>query len=110
MAAQSDDSDRIHHLDNLRALAMLLGIYLHGALAYAKPSQLFWLATDRSGSVAIDASFLWIHLFRMCLFFLLSGYSSKLMVQRKGLKHFLKNRGIRMLCRLSCSTPSCCWP
>lgn len=96
MEAQSGDSERIHHLDNLRALAMMLGVYLHGALAYAKPSQLFWLATDRSGSVVIDASFLWIHLFRMSLFFLLSGYSSKLMVKRKGLKHFLKNRGIRI--------------
>lgn len=46
MAAQSGDSDRIHHLDNLRALAMLLGVSAW-CIAYAKPSQLFWLATDR---------------------------------------------------------------
>lgn len=92
----SDESPRIHYLDNLRALAMLLGVYLHGALAYAEPSRLIWLATNRQGSIAIDASIWWIHLFRMGLFFLLSGYFAKLVIQRKGVKSFLWNRGIRI--------------
>jgi glucans biosynthesis protein C len=96
MAATSGDSARIHYLDNLRALAMLLGVYLHGALAYAEPSRSVWIATNPQGNVAIDASIWWIHLFRMSLFFLLSGYFAKLMIQRKGLKPFLWNRGIRI--------------
>jgi peptidoglycan/LPS O-acetylase OafA/YrhL len=96
MAAASGDSARIHYLDNLRALAMLLGVYLHGALAYAEPSRSVWIATNPQGNVAIDASIWWIHLFRMGLFFLLSGYFSKLVIQRKGLKPFLWNRGIRI--------------
>lgn len=96
MAAASGDSSRIHYLDNLRALAMLLGVYLHGALAYAEPSRSVWIATNPQGNVAIDASIWWIHLFRMGLFFLLSGYFSKLVIQRKGLKPFLLSRGIRI--------------
>ena len=39
MAAASNASSRIHYLDNLRALAMMLGLYLHGALAYAEPAR-----------------------------------------------------------------------
>ncbi len=96
MAAASADSTRIHYLDNLRALAMLLGVYLHGALAYAEPTRFVWIATNPRGNVAIDASIWWIHLFRMGLFFLLSGYFAKLMIQRKGLHRFLSNRGIRI--------------
>lgn len=96
MATAFGDSARIHYLDNLRALAMLLGVYLHAALAYAEPSRSVWIATNPQGNVAIDASIWWIHLFRMSLFFLLSGYFSKLMIQRKGLKPFLWNRGIRI--------------
>ena len=96
MTVASGDSVRIHYLDNLRALAMLLGVYLHGALAYAEPSRSVWIATNPQGNVAIDASIWWIHLFRMSLFFLLAGYFAKLMIQRKGLKSFLWNRGIRI--------------
>jgi peptidoglycan/LPS O-acetylase OafA/YrhL len=96
MATASGDSARIHYLDNLRAIAMLLGVYLHGALAYAEPSRSVWIATNPAGSAAIDASIWWIHLFRMSLFFLLSGYFSKLIIQRKGLRPFLWNRGVRI--------------
>lgn len=87
---------RIHSLDNLRALAMLLGIYLHAAFAYADPSQSFWLATDFRSSVTIDASIWFIHLFRMSLFFLLSGYFARQVLERKGTKQFLWGRFIRI--------------
>lgn len=96
IAAASGDSARIHYLDNLRALAMLLGVYLHGALAYAEPSRSVWIPTNGQGSVAIDASIWWIHLFRMSLFFLLSGYFAKMMILRNGLKPFLWKRAIRI--------------
>lgn len=89
-------SARIHYLDNLRALAMLLGVYLHAAFAYAEPSQSLWLATDPRSSVAVDASIWFIHLFRMGLFFLLSGYFARLVVGRKGVKRFLANRALRV--------------
>ncbi|HMO14668.1 MAG TPA: acyltransferase family protein [Pirellulaceae bacterium] len=96
MSSPPTESQRVHYLDNLRALAMLLGVYLHGALAYAEPSRSVWLATDRRGSMAIDASIWWIHLFRMSLFFLLSGYFAKLLIERRGHRAFIWNRGIRL--------------
>jgi peptidoglycan/LPS O-acetylase OafA/YrhL len=92
----SAESSRIHYLDNLRALAMLLGVYLHGALAYAEPSRSIWIATNPQGNVALDASIWWIHLFRMDLFFLLSGYFSRLVIDRKGIHAFLSGRAIRI--------------
>ena len=96
-AAPAIPTQRIHYLDNLRALAMLLGVFLHSALAYAQPAQSVWLATDPKASVTVDASIWFIHLFRMSLFFLLSGYFAKLVIERKGLKHFLWNRCLRIV-------------
>lgn len=90
-------SQRIYYLDNLRAMAMLLGVFLHSALAYAQPAQNVWLATDSNASVPLDASIWFIHLFRMGLFFLLSGYFAKLVIERKGLRHFLWNRCMRIV-------------
>lgn len=48
---------------------MLLGVFLHAALAYCEPARAIWLATDAQGSVAIDSAIWFIHLFRMSLFF-----------------------------------------
>ena len=44
---------RLHHLDALRAFAMLLGIALHAALAYAIP---YWIVVDARQSKLLDAS------------------------------------------------------
>lgn len=89
-------SERIWYLDNLRAIAMLLGVFLHAGLAYAKPAQSVWLATDPGASVVIDASIWFIHLFRMSLFFLLSGYLAKLVIERKGPRVYFWNRALRI--------------
>lgn len=96
MQTPSSDTGRIHYLDNLRALAMLLGVYFHGALAYAEPSRAAWIATNPIGSVAVDVSVWWLHLFRMGLFFLLSGYFSKRLIEQRGVKGFLWNRANRI--------------
>ncbi len=91
-----DSSSRVHYLDNLRALAMLLGVFLHGALAYARPAQTVWLATDTRSSMLVDASIWFIHLFRMSLFFLISGYFASLTMGRWGKGKFLAKRLIRI--------------
>lgn len=90
-------ASRIHYLDNLRALAMMLGVFLHAGLAYAKPAQSIWLATDRESSIAVDVAIWFIHLFRMALFFLISGYFAKVVIERKGIKAFLWNRAVRLV-------------
>jgi surface polysaccharide O-acyltransferase-like enzyme len=99
------DAARIPWLDNLRSIAMLLGVFLHAAFAYASPSQSVWLATDARSSVLVDATIWFIHLFRMSLFFLLSGYFAKLVIQRKGVKQFLLNRSLRIALPLAIFYP-----
>ncbi len=96
-AAPLHHNIRIDYLDNLRALAMLLGVYLHAALAYADPAQSIWLATDTQSRVWIDVSIWWIHLFRMGLFFLLAGYFAKMVYARRGLAGFLASRALRII-------------
>ena len=94
---QVERTQRIHYLDNLRALAMLLGVFLHAGLAYANPSQMFWLATDSRSSILLDISIWVVHLFRMSLFFLISGYFAHLLIQRRGVQRFLWNRTVRIV-------------
>lgn len=76
---------------------MMLGIFLHSALAYAYPSQDVWLATDSTSSPLIDISIWWIHLFRMSLFFLISGYFARQMISRRGIRDFIRNRLVRLV-------------
>ncbi|MFM7260197.1 MAG: acyltransferase family protein [bacterium] len=83
---------RLHHLDALRATAMLLGIVLHASLAYTGGP---WIVRDDArGSFA--AIFLAIHGFRMQLFFLLSGFFTALLWRRYGLAGMLRHRAARI--------------
>lgn len=76
---------------------MMLGVFLHAGLAYANPAQSVWLATDPGSSRIIDAAIWFIHLFRMALFFSISGYFAKWMIERKGIRAFLWNRTVRIV-------------
>lgn len=90
-------TERVHYLDNVRALAMLLGLVFHGGLTYAAPSQAVWIVSDWEGSRAIDAGIWLLHTFRMATFFLIAGYFAKLLVERRGVKGFLANRFVRIV-------------
>ena len=84
-------SRRYHGLDALRAWAMSMGLVLHAA----------WIMVPEvAGAPKIDASAnrvteyicLAIHTFRMQLFFVLAGLFACLLVRRRGVVAFLKNR------------------
>lgn len=68
---------------------MLLGVMLHGSLSFV---TFPWIVHDTQRSDPLF--FLWIivHGFRMPLFFLLSGYFTMLVYQRRGLKDLLQQR------------------
>ncbi len=83
---------RLHHLDALRATAMLLGIVLHASLAYTGGP---WIVRDE-GHGAFGGVFLAIHGFRMQLFFLLSGFFTALLWRRLGLAGVLRQRAARI--------------
>jgi glucan biosynthesis protein C len=96
VSVATTSGSRIHHLDNLRAIAMMLGVFLHAGFAYAEPANVVWLATDIYSSSLVDGSIWFIHLFRMGLFFLLSGYFSKMLIEKRGALGLLKNRALRI--------------
>ena len=87
---------RIHGFDSLRAILMLLGIVLHVTLSYTPHG--FWPFKDpRVQSDSLGAILDWIHLFRMPLFFLLSGYFSAMLWSTKGIRKMIKHRLLRIV-------------
>lgn len=88
---------RFHYMDNLRAIAMLLGVVFHAALAYAPLMQNLWFVTDENSSAALDVVSYFLHLFRMPLFFLISGFFALMLIEKRGVSGFIKNRSLRIL-------------
>ncbi|MEM9688026.1 MAG: acyltransferase family protein [Pseudomonadota bacterium] len=88
---------RYHYMDNLRAAAMLFGVFFHAALAYVPGMQNFWLSASPDNSVAIEVVAWFSHLFRMPLFFLIAGFFAAYLIGKRGITGFLKNRSLRIL-------------
>ena len=84
-------------MDNLRAIIMMMGITFHSAIAYGVTFQNIWLSASMTSSPLFDFFTLFTHLFRMQLFFLISGFFAMLVIKKRGLKGFLKNRTLRIL-------------
>ncbi|MFM9923956.1 acyltransferase family protein [Variovorax sp. H27-G14] len=88
-------TQRLHALDNLRALMMWLGIVLHVAINHVTiASPLPW--RDPQTSHVADLLLLFIHSFRMPVFFVLAGFFVALLVARRGADGMLKNRALRL--------------
>ncbi|MDA7976401.1 MAG: acyltransferase family protein [Pirellulales bacterium] len=85
---------RRHDLDALRAVAMLLGIVLHGLMPFM-PGLSVIRDTQTAGWVWI--LFLGIHGFRMPLFFLVSGFFTAMLWQKRGVQTMLQQRSVRIL-------------
>jgi len=88
---QHASTDRLHALDNLRALMMWLGIVLHVSVIHmVNDSPLPW-HDDRSTPVA-DLLSAFIHTFRMPVFFILAGCFAAMLVQKRGAGGMVRNR------------------
>lgn len=88
---------RYHYMDNLRAIAMLAGVFFHAALAYSPLMSDVWLSADPQSSPVVDVVSWFMHLFRMPLFFLIAGFFACYLVEKRGAAGFLKNRTLRIL-------------
>ena len=89
--------NRVHYMDNLRALAMLAGVVFHASLAYSVLIHDFWPTADAGNSVIVDVFAWFSHLFRMPLFFVVAGFFAALLVQKRGIGGMLGNRFARVL-------------
>ncbi|MEN5169625.1 acyltransferase family protein [Brevundimonas pondensis] len=93
-ASAFDQTERLHGLDGLRGAALLLGVVLHASLSFF-PAQI-WIVADDQKSVWASGLFFVIHLFRMGSFFLIAGLFAHMMLKRRGVMGFIKDRMIRI--------------
>lgn len=89
--------ERFHYMDNLRAIALILGVIYHASLAYSPFMANLWFAADQNNNAIFDILGHWLHLFRMPVFFIIAGFFACLLIENKGIKSFLKHRTKRVL-------------
>jgi peptidoglycan/LPS O-acetylase OafA/YrhL len=87
-------TQRRNDLDALRGFAMTLGIVVHVGLAFYQGP---WPVHDTQPMRLLALVCLAIHGFRMPLFFVLSGYFTMLVYQRRGLGSLLRQRFARIV-------------
>src|SRR5690606_10180413 len=91
------DPQRLHALDAVRGLALLLGVAFHASLSFMPGWPVgLWAMTDTSTSPFLaDAAFV-AHSFRMTLFFLVAGFFAHMLHRRLGAGGFVRNRLLRI--------------
>ncbi len=96
-------SDRLHALDAVRASALILGVALHGAQPFI--SGLPWMVRE-APSTGLTAVWFTIHMFRMPLFFLIGGFFGRMVLERRGVGGFIRDRSRRILVPLLVGVPT----
>jgi peptidoglycan/LPS O-acetylase OafA/YrhL len=97
--------ERLHALDALRGIALLLGIVLHAAMSFALGSPRFWIIQDTHPSFILTLLSFTIHVFRMTTFFLMAGFFARMSFHRRGSRGFVRDRLQRIALPLVV-----CWP
>lgn len=94
MKVQPQKTERIHALDSLRAIMMLLGIVLHTAMTYAVNDYGdHWLYKDIGAThLSNDYMHALIHSFRMQIFFVVAGFFASLLFYERSPRKMIKNR------------------
>jgi len=96
------DNRRYYGLDALRGGMMMLGIVLHASMFYlVTPPPTMPLPTDRNNALVFDLIFAFIHSFRMPTFFVLAGFFTSLLIEKRGLRGTYKDRAKRILAPLA---------
>ena len=90
-------TERFHGLDAVRGIAMFLGIVLHASLPYIEGLPKGLWPSDKNTSNIIAIIFEFIHIWRMPIFFIISGFFANLVITRKSLIIWWKNRFLRLV-------------
>ena len=95
LAAAGHPPPRYHALDALRGIMMLLGIYLHGVVAYAPIGGWPFKQPEQTG--VLDLTVVAIHMFRMPVFYVMAGFFAALLYHRRGFRAAAVNRVARIV-------------
>lgn len=90
------DGTRLHALDALRAFVLVLGVAFHSALSEVFPNIGLWAVGTSDPSYPLWWFVFASHMFRMEVFFLLAGFFACLVVSRRGVQAFVKDRALRI--------------
>ncbi len=101
--ANSVGGDRLHALDAVRGGALMLGVLFHACLPFLVGPQL-WIV-DEAPSSELTVLFYTLHIFRMSVFFLLAGFFARMLLERRGVGGFIKNRVVRIAAPLAMFWP-----
>jgi peptidoglycan/LPS O-acetylase OafA/YrhL len=89
---------RLHALDGLRAVMLLLGLVLHTFVSYQVVSAgAAWPYKDALTTPVADYVVAYIHVFRMPIFFVLAGFFAAMLDLKRGALGMLDNRARRIL-------------
>jgi peptidoglycan/LPS O-acetylase OafA/YrhL len=91
---QGNVPERLHALDAVRAGALLLGVAFHASMSFL-PGPQIWVVRD-APSEALGIFFFVAHLFRMTAFFVIAGFFGRLLLERRGVRGFVRNRLVRI--------------
>jgi len=94
MAALPVQSQRLHGLDAMRLLLMLLGIPYHAALIYNVDPG--WIIHSAHTSSALTNVSIVLHSFRLGAFFILAGFFASIVEVRQGSNVWLKAKMIQL--------------
>jgi glucans biosynthesis protein C len=95
---QESPAMRLHALDGVRATMMLLGLVLHSLIAYGQlDNRGAWPFKDAHTSILCDLIVYFIHLFRMPIFFIMSGFFASMLYERRSPMGLARNRASRIL-------------
>ncbi|MEB8330510.1 acyltransferase family protein [Flavobacteriaceae bacterium KMM 6897] len=92
-------TERIHSLDSLRAIMMLLGLVLHSALTYnvTYHGDAWSLKDPETTHIFSDSIVFLIHSFRMPIFFLVAGFFGAMLFYERQPLRMVKNRISRIV-------------
>jgi peptidoglycan/LPS O-acetylase OafA/YrhL len=88
-----NENERLHALDAVRAFALLAGIVLHATMSFFLPIP----APDVSQSTALAVLFYVLHIFRMSAFYLIAGFFARMLLERRGVHAFVRDRARRIV-------------
>ena len=87
------DLSRLHYMDAMRSVLMLLGVVLHSARPYDSTD---WPVKDAQTNVILDGLTWTVHLFRMPAFFVVAGFFAMFLLFRRPAAFFLRERMARV--------------